>query len=554
MPEHDPPLSHVPEATTVERKKGRPSLVWIIPIAAALLGVWVAVTTLRAKGPEITIEFLSAEGLEQGKTKVRYNGVDVGTVAAFHLSDDHQRVVARVEMAPKTESFLVEDTKFWVVRPRISGANVSGLGTLISGAYVSMEIGNSRVSKRDFVTLKDPPVIAVDAPGRFFLLRAADLGSLDTGTPVFFRKLQVGQVVSYGLDADGKGLTVKIFVDAPHERYVTQDTRFWHASGIDVSLAGGALNVQTQSLLSILIGGIAFETPPDAPVRPPADANAVFDLFANRTASFAPPPVDPQEYQLVFEHQSVRGLAPGAAVEFQGIPIGEVVDLRGRLDRDAADFDVKVTVRVDVAKLELDVVGSEKPEDVRAAQRRMVDTMVAHGARAQLKTGSLLTGSLFIAVDFHPDVPPATVDWTALPPIFPTVPGTLELLESSLARIMKRLESLPLEQLGADVTKALGDLDQLIVSAKTVIDDAGGIVKPDSALTGAIRELQETLASARKTLDHASEIVKPDSALGGELSGTLDEVSRAAHSLRVLLEYLERHPEALIRGKSGEEE
>ena len=260
MPDRDPPRSTVPESRNVPKRRTRLSLVWFIPILAAVVGAWVAVTRVLSEGPKITITMKTAEGLEAGKTKIHYNGVDIGTVETIVLSEDHQHVILTAQMAPKTEEFLVEDTKFWVVRPRISGANVTGLGTLISGAYIGMEIGSSKEDRREFVGLEIPPVITGETPGRFFILKTKDLGSLDTGTPIYFRRLQVGQVASYALDPDGKDLTVKVFVQAPYDQYVNPDTRFWHASGIDVSLSASGLTVQTQSVLSILIGGIAFES------------------------------------------------------------------------------------------------------------------------------------------------------------------------------------------------------------------------------------------------------------------------------------------------------
>src|SRR5262249_3965266 len=203
---------------------------------------------------------------------------------------------------------------------------VSGLGTLISGAYVGMEIGRSKETKRDFTALTAPPVVAGDVPGRFFVLKTPNLGSLDYGTPIYFRRLQVGEVTAYELDKDGEELTVKVFVRAPYDQYVTPNTRFWQASGIDVSLTASGISVQTQSLLSILVGGIAFETPATEPILPAAAADTEFTLFSDRTEAFKLPARHPQTYLLVFK-QSVRGLVAGAPVEFRGIPIGEVVDV-----------------------------------------------------------------------------------------------------------------------------------------------------------------------------------------------------------------------------------
>src|SRR5579863_4414153 len=444
MPDRDPPRP-VTESRAVPRSRTRLSLVWFIPILAAVVGAWVAVTRIMSEGPKITITMKSAEGLEAGKTKIHYNGVDIGTVKSIELSEDHQRAILTAQMAPKTESFLVADTKFWVVRPRISGANVTGLGTLISGAYIGVEIGTSNEDRRDFVALETPPVITGDIPGRFFILKTPDLGSLDTGTPIYFRRLQVGQVSSYSLDQDGKNLTVKVFVQAPYDQYVNPNTRFWHASGIDLSLSASGLTVQTQSVLSILIGGIAFETAATDPVLPAAEENTVFTLFANRTQAFNPPPRNPQTYQLVFK-ESVRGLTVGAPVEFRGIPIGEVSDVRAQIDLKTFQFSVPVTIQLDPTRLGVKLVDVSAGVDLETMRRKLIDAMVAHGVRAQLKTGNLLTGAVFISLDFFPGAPPATVDWSQKPVELPTTPGQLETTEATVENIINKLDKVQFQE------------------------------------------------------------------------------------------------------------
>src|SRR5271156_3938894 len=450
MPDRDPPRSTVPESRNVPKKRTRLSLVWFIPILAAVVGAWVAVTRVLSEGPKITITMKTAEGLEAGKTKIHYNGVDIGTVQTIVLSEDHQHVIMTVEMAPKTEEFLVEDTKFWVVRPRISGANISGLGTLISGAYIGMEIGSSKEERREFVGLEIPPVITGETPGRFFTLTTPDLGSLDTGTPIYFRRLQVGQVASYALDKDGKNLTVKVFVQAPYDQYVNRDTRFWQASGIDLSLSASGLTVQTQSLLSILIGGIAFETAASSAVLPAAEENTVFTLFANRTQAFNPPPRNPQTYVLIFK-DSVRGLSAGAPVEFRGIPIGEVADVRAQIDLKTFEFSVPVTIHLDPTRLGVKIVDTSVGVDLETMRRKLIDALVAHGARAQLRTGNLLTGAAYVALDFFPGAPPATVDWSQKPVQIPTTPGQFEATEATVENIIKKLDKVPFQEIGEDL-------------------------------------------------------------------------------------------------------
>jgi paraquat-inducible protein B len=527
MPDREPPFPSFPDSRAVPRKRTRLSLVWFIPILAALVGAWVAVARIRSEGPKITIVFRSAEGLEAGKTKINYRGVDIGVLSTIRLSEDRQSVIAIAQMAPKTEDFLVEDTRFWVVRPRISGANVSGLGTLISGAYIGIEIGNSKEEKTDFVALETPPVVNIDVPGRFFVLTTSDLGSLDTGTPIFFRRLQVGQVASYALNKDGQFFTVKIFVKAPYDQYVTVNTRFWQASGVDVSLSASGLSVQTQSLLSILIGGIAFEAPATGAVLPVAEANTVFTLFSDRKEAFRPAARNPQTFELIF-NESVRGLVPGAPVEFRGVPIGEVAEVRAQIDVKTLEFSVPVTIHMDAQRLGVKVVGLKSQSEYAAMRRKLFDSLVARGVRAQLRTGNLLTGSVFVAFDFFPGAPPATVDWSQTPVQLPTIPGQLQVMQAKVMGIINKLDKMPLEQIGDNLRKAIADLDLTLVSARG------------------------TLLSAQGTLDNTSTLTGPNSAQIQQLGDTLREVSRAARSLRVLADYLERHPETLVRGKKGE--
>jgi paraquat-inducible protein B len=497
----------VPEAKTVPKKRTRISLVWVIPIVAAVAGIWIAVTKYLEKGPEITIVFSSADGLEASKTKINYDGMNIGTLTGIRFAEDHKHVIATAEINPKAKDFLVKDMKFWVVKPRISGLNISGLGTLISGYYIGVQLGQSKERERDFTALETPPLTG-DVPGRIFMLKTLELGSLGAGTPIFFRQLPAGQVVSYELDKDGKFLNVKIFVQAPYDQYVNPDTRFWNASGVNVSLTAAGLHVQTESVMSILAGGIAFETPAsDAPLSP-AEANTQFTLFDDRTGAFKPPVDNPHTYVLIFK-QSVRGLNVGAPVELGGITIGEVTQISPQFDSKTMEFTVPITVIVDPERYGVKFLDTPAGEDPVAMHKKVMDTLVARGLRAQLKTGNLLSGSLFVAVNFFTNEPPATIDWAQTPVQLPTKSGQLDAVEDSVADLLKNLN-------------------------KTVAS-AGG-----------------TLTNADKLLNNASQLIAPDSVLDAELNNLLLQGGDAARSLRVLMDYLERHPEALIRGKTGE--
>ena len=527
MPEQYMPGPDAPESRTVPPRRTRLSVVWIIPIIAAIAGGWVAVTRILGQGPEITIQMGSAEGLEAGKTKIHFNGVDIGEVTGIRLADDNRHVMLSVQMAVKTQRMLVDDTQFWVVSPRISGASISGLSTLVSGSYLGMHIGHSTKSRRDFVALENPPVVAADAPGRFFVLKAAELGSIDVAAPVYFRHLPAGEVVAYELDKDGRSLTVRVFIKAPYDQYVNPNTRFWHASGVDVSLTAAGLIVDTQSLLSIIAGGVAFETPADGAALPAAQPEAVFELFRTRTDAFSRPAGDPHLVLLTFQ-QSVRGLTVGAPVEFRGFQIGEVTDIAAEVDTRTFKFYSLVTVRVDMRRIGVKFVGMQAGTTQPPAREEMIKALVAHGVRAQLRSSSMLTGALYVALDFFPHAPPAHVDVSREPMEFPTVPGTFEEVEARLASIVRKIDQLPLQEISADVHRTLTDLDQTIVGA------------------------QATLKNTDAILARANRMVEPDSLLGVQISSTLTELTRAAQALRELADSLDRQPESLIRGKSGE--
>jgi len=551
MNENDP-ASEVPEATVLPQRRLRLSAVWIIPIVAALLGGWIAVQKYLAAGPTIAISFASAEGLEAGKTTVKYNGVNVGTIQSLKVADDRRRIVASVQMAAETRDWLVEDTLFWVVRPRIGGGSVSGLGTLLSGSYVGMAIGKASERARTFTAREVPPVVTGDTPGRFFRLKADTLGSLDYGTPIYFRRFQVGQVSSYTLAADGREVDVQIFVTAPYDQLVKTETRFWQASGLDFSLTASGLNVQTESLVSLLIGGVAFDTPVANETAPPAPADTRFDLFADQASAMKAPERGATQYALYFD-ESIRGVSAGAPVTFLGLPVGEVVSVRLQAGM-RRSLRARVLVAVYPQRF-LDVLTN--PEDLDhgqeitpAVRRQVVDQLVARGLRAQLRTGNLLTGQLYIALEYVANASRARIDWSSTPPTFPAVKGDLTDLEAKLTAILAKIERLPIDAIGSDLKQSLASLVTTLNEAEALVRRWGSELTPE--LNAALRDARKTFTAAERTLATAETTVAADSALIEDLRGTLLEVRRAAQSIRVLTDYLERHPEALVQGKSEE--
>jgi paraquat-inducible protein B len=545
-PPSDFDINDLPEARAVRKRGWSVQFIWVIPIIAALIGGWLVVKGIMDKGPTIIVTFKTAEGLEAGKTKVKYKSVDVGEVKGISLAQGKD-VQVTIELIKEAESRLVEDTRFWVVRPRIAGGVVSGLGTLFSGSYIGVDPGKSTIKRREYVGLEAAPLITGDVPGRQFILRAETLGSLQVGSPVFFLQEAVGSIVAHELNEDGQGVTFKVFVNSPYDQYVTTATRFWNASGIDVSLDATGIKVDTQSLASILIGGVAFATPPGSGKEPPAEENREFFLGLNRAEAMKRPDTVAILMTLYFA-QSLRGLSAGAPVEFRGINIGEVKAMNVEPNEGETSFRFPVTVAIYPERLLSLMKGGTydhvDPSD-GAARRARWDVMVARGLRGQLKTGNLLTGQLFVNMDFFPDAPKAEMDWTKSPPVLPTIHGGLDELTATVANIAKKIEKMPLDEIGADLRQNLVTLNRTLNSADKLVKRLDAEVAPAAKFA---------LEDARKTLITAEKALAADSPMQHETQELLRELNRTAQSLRLLAEYLERHPEALVRGKKEGEQ
>lgn len=539
MPEL-PPVDDLPEALPVSKPSIQ--LVWIIPLLAAVLGGWLAVKTVLETGPTITLTFLTAEGLEAGKTKVRFKDVDIGEVKTIAIAPDRSKIILTAQFTKEAESFLVKDTRFWVVRPRFSGGQVSGVGTLLSGSYIALDVGTSDQRERHYTGLEVAPILTDKLPGRQFMLEAQDMGSLDIGSPIYFRHILVGEVIAHELDPNGRDVHIRFFVHAPYDQYVTLATRFWNASGFDITLDSGGMKLETQSLTSILAGGVAFETPPDLLGSERAEPGFKFPLHKNRATAMKTLNGEPEIFELYFS-DSLRGLLPGAPVEFRGIPIGEVLSVDVTFNRKSQWFDFPV--RVAIYREQLDT-RHKTDETARLSDRErntLLNNMIARGLRAQLRSGNLLTGQLYVSLDFIPDAPKITMDWNRSPLQLPTAPGTVEELQQSVAKILRKVDKIPLEDIGKNTRDTLATLNASAQSLDKLLKRLEGEVAPES--TSAIADLRKTLAGLQKS-------VGSDSPLQQDLRQTLRETTRAVQSVRSLADTLDREPEALLRGKTDD--
>jgi len=509
------------------------SIVWLIPLIAALVGAWLVYKAVSERGPEVTIRFRTAESVEAGKTKVRYKDVEIGLVESVALSEDLKHVEVKARLVADAERFLTEKTRFWVVRARLSAGQVTGISTVLSGAYISLDPSLEGEPQRVFEGLETPPIVTQDEAGTLFTLHAEDLGSIEVGSPVYYRWIKVGQVAAYDLDESGDGITIQAFVRAPHDARVTTETRFWNASGLDVSIGADGVQIDTVSLVALLIGGIAFDTEGSAEAVEAVVPGTVFHLYPNKSATTRQHYSIRRRFLLYFD-QSVRGLAPGSPVEFRGIPIGEVQDVKLVYDPETGNARIPVVIEIEPERIS---VAGAQDADISDRPAKLV----ARGMRAQLRSGNLLTGQLAINLDFHPNAPPATIRTDGRYPELPTIPSPLEQITSSVADILDRIGQVPIEKIGSDLASALAKLDATLVELRS----AGETVNREIAPT-----LLAALENAERTLASTESFVAPDSATGRELRRLIVELAEAARSVRLLADRLEQHPEELLRGKS----
>jgi len=532
-------------ADAVVQAKRRFSIVWIVPLVALAIGGWLAFKAISEKGPTITITFATADGLEAGKTKIKFKDVEIGQVESIALNEDASQVVVQAKMIKGSEPYLTDQTRFWVVRPRISGGSVSGLGTVLSGAYIGIDGNKAGTSTRHFTGLEVPPVVTVGQPGRHFVLQSETLSSLDIGAPVYYRQIQVGQVVSYSFGQDGKAVDIKIFIEAPHHTKVTENTRFWNASGFDVTLNAQGLKVDTQSMVSILSGGIAFDVPKETAPGDEAKENANFYLYADRNATQEKKYTVRNYWMLLFD-ESVRGLNIGAPVELYGIKLGEVVSLSLEFDVDKKKFQVPVIVAMEPERIS----SAKKEEALKIVEKDpgvfMKALVEQQGLRAQLQSANLLTGQLMVNLVFLPDAPKATLSRHGEYQVVPTIPGSFERLQEGLSKIIANLEKVKFDQIG-------GDLQQTLKETKTTVAEIGGFAKKLNSET--TPKLQATLVELQKTLVEVQKGVGKDSPLNYTTTKTLEELSLTLRSLRELVNTLDNQPQSLLFGKekkSGE--
>ncbi len=526
-------------------RRSRISWIWLIPLIAAGVAAFLGYRTIREEGSVVTLAFNSADGLVAGQTTVRHKAVVLGQVETIRLAEDMSHVVVTIRMRREADPYLTDQARFWVVRPRITAGNLSGLETLVSGSYIEMDPGERNGAKDyQFVGLETPPAVRTGEPGRTYRLQAQRIGSLGPGAPVFYRDIQVGEVLDYDIGNGLGPVTLSVFVRRPYDRFVREGSHFWNASGLSVEIANGGIHVQLASIQAVLAGGVAFDAPQDGSAAP-APANAAFKLYQNYNDAKAAGYKTRQEFVTYFE-SSVSGLSPGAAVEFYGIQVGTVKAVDLDLDPDKAT--VRARVRFEIQPERIEPTEKVQQEDPVAVATRLVQ----HGMRVSLATASYLTGSQVLSLNFDPDAPKAELtkvgdDW-----VVPSEGGGLDTILSTVGNISAKLDRLPLDQIGQNLNTTLRSASGAMTSLQELATRANSGLSPALArLPAIIASVQDAVIRANHVFGSLDTGYGYNSQFQRDIDRALMEVGDTARSIRQLADFLDRHPEALIRGRVG---
>ncbi len=556
-------ISPPPRHTARARRSKRVPVIWLIPLVAIAIGAWLAWDTLSKEGPTITITFDSAEGLQAGQSQLKFREIVLGTVKNLELAPDHSHVIVTIATTRQAEPLLTDQTVFWVVKPRLFAGNISGLDTLLSGSYVGMLPGTTAGKpQRTFTGREDPPVLQAHVPGHTFSLRAAKLGSISVGSPVFFRDLNVGEVLGWDIGDMARNVTIRVFVRAPYDRYVNDDTRFWNASGVSVKLGATGVEVQMESLRALLLGGIAFNTPDEKADATVSAEDHVFPLFADENkaeaASYS------RKIPVVsYFSGSVRGLAAGSEVVMHGLVVGHVLSVS--ISYDATKDTIVAPVRYQVEPERIVGVGKR----VYATPREAVEDVLRHGLRASLQSASLITGQQMISLDFVKGAPPVPLVMDGDAFLLPsTESGGFAGLQASVSALLDKVNDIPFKEIGDNLNDLLKtsnntiggpQLQQALSSLSATLGSAKGLVENLNSGTGpALRQLpaiatqlQQTLTSVNKLVLSLGSGYGDDTQFNRDLDRLLIQSNDAVRSLRALADLLARHPEALVKGRPG---
>ena len=512
---------------------------WLVPVFAAVVVLGLAWQGLAERGPEITISFNDAGTLEAGQTPVKYKGVDVGRVERIELTSDVSHVVVRARMSRSIEAYLSTGARFWIVQPHVGAEGISGLTTLVSGAYIEMYPGRGR-EERHFTGLDVAPVLQPNTPGTSITLLAPTAGQFIPGAPVTYRGVDVGEIEGSALARSDKQVEIYAFVRSPYDHLVHPQTRFWNAAGLDFSAGAQGLRLRVSSWEQLFAGAVSFDTPDWALGSPQSVAGSRFQLYDSRAEAMLYPQGTPLLYHLEFSGNT-RGLQNGTPVELEGSSIGEVTASHLIYDPHRKALYTEATIAIDASAVRVSGQPQAPTPEHAAAVRVGLADLVNEGLRAQLVSSSILIGEKIVALEMLPGAPAAHVQQVAGTAQLPTAPAAN--VDDILRSVQETVHNIDRATAGPKLGHSLDQLDSML----TRLDQLAGELQPETR--SLIESLRATSDAAQRTAQAAGAAFGANTGANIDLATLMRQLNDAARSVRELADYLDQHPEALLRGR-----
>ncbi|RAJ99085.1 intermembrane transport protein PqiB [Aliidiomarina maris] len=527
------PIDDTLDQTFGKARRGRArriSSIWLVPAVALAIGIWMAYDTLSQRGALVHLTMLNAEGVEAGKTMVKVKEVAVGRVESVSLTDDFTQARAAIRMFDGTDNMLTEDAQFWVVKPRVGRDGVSGLGTILSGAYIELEPGIGEPGQRHFETLAQPPVMRRGEAGVSVRLHSDHGNQLNPGDPVTFRGYTVGRIQSAEFNIDNQRNEFRVFIQQPFSDLVSDRVRFWQSSGVSFQLGADGVRIDMGSLESILVGGITFDFLNEGPAGERVAQDTEFTLYRDRESAQQEGFTQYADYIMLVE-QSVRGLSVGAPIEFRGIRIGTVLQVPYTggegLGQRLMQQEVPVLIRIEPERLG----PSFGDLDMQNWQQQM-QRAFARGLRAQLQSGNIITGAQFIDLVFS-DAPLQLAEHDYDYPLFPMLSGGSGSLESRIAALVDNLNQIDFGAIGEQAERSLTASEQTLQAVEQLSTSLQALMSQP--------EMQQLPARLQGTLDELERLLSGYSTD----APAYNDATRAIQSLERILSDLEPFAESL---------
>lgn len=532
--------------------------VWIIPIVALLLGVWLVKNNIENQGEIIIVRFENASGIKEGKTEVKCRNVNIGMVEQITLTDD-LGVELEVRIKPQHLHLIRNDSRFWVEKPRVQGASISGLNTLISGAFLQLDPGIGQEGARDFDGIEEPPVTPLSIEGLRLTLTAEFPGSVGIGSGIYYNDNVIGKVESRAFNMDTRTVNFGVFIEEEYSDLITDNSLFWQSSGINLRVGADGFDLELPSVESLVAGRVSVGVPAGLPPGDPLANDMVLALFKSQEDAQNTTFQGDVEFLLLLD-ESLRGLKVGSPVEFRGLRVGRVGKISYKLLNSVDIEKMPVLIQLDTRLMDLHF-----PPSILDEGEDGFKTALEKGLRASLKSGNLLTGQLYVDLNYYPDETYAGLRQEGKYVILPTVHTGLENIQDQVASLLEKFNELKIEELitkvgqtSDEATQALDNVNRAMVSSKGVVADAQttlkGIAETVKSLNAILvaddtkaisSDLRETLAQVNKSLEPLSN----NGTVYGDLRRTMDELRAAIRSIDRMTTEIADKPNSLLFGK-----